>query len=35
MLRQSDPAAAEKLLKLARQDVQQRWQTYERLAHTA
>lgn len=35
MLRQSDPAAAESLLKLAKQDVQQRWQTYERLAQTA
>ncbi len=32
MLTQSDPESAEALLKLARQDVQQRWQTYERLA---
>ena len=35
MLRQSDPVAAESLLKLAKRDIQQRWQTYERLAHNA
>ena len=32
MLQQSNPEAAERLLKLAKGDVAERWKTYQRLA---
>ncbi len=32
MLQQSNPEAAERLLKLAKADVAQRWENYHRLA---
>ena len=32
MLQQSNPEAADRLLKLAKSDVAERWKTYQRLA---